>query len=486
MFQQLIEHAPDGVVILEAGRIVFINETAARLLGTTREAALGTPISGYLPPADAEATAERIGRMLATGEPMTPNEYGTLADPTRTVEIKSIPWHWEGRRAVLAFARDVSERKVLQQQLIHAGRLAAVGTLAAGIAHEINNPLQYMQMSLHVLASELASEPEAAMRVAEAVRDLDHGIERIASITRGLRAFARPKLHAAPSPVDPVAVVDQALKMVDNDLRHRAKLVREVAEVSWVIANASELEQVLVNLLLNAIQALTGHAEETIAVSVEARGDDHVAIVVRDTGRGMTAAVCERVFDPFFTTKPVGTGMGLGLSISKGLVDAFGGSLELASMPGAGTTATVLLRAHHSKRWPDATPPRAVVYPRRRVLVVDDEPRVRELLAELLADVHEVDVAAGGDQAIAAAREREFDAIVCDIMMAGTSGVDVYRAIQRELPGLEKRIVFITGGAFVPELAEFVSATGNRVLEKPVDAARVLAAIEAVAAAPRA
>ncbi len=481
MFQQLVEHAPDGVAIIEAGRIVFINETAARLLGTTRDAALGTPISSYLPPADAAATAERIGRMLATGEPMAPSEYGTLADPDRVVEIKSIPWHWEGRRAVLAFARDVSERKVLQQQLIHAGRLAAVGTLAAGVAHEINTPLQYMQLSLHVLASELASVPDAAVRVAEAVRDLDHGIERIASITRGLRAFARPKLHSAPLPVDPVAIADQALKMVDNDLRHRAKLVREVAEVPWVIANAAELEQVLVNLLLNAIQALTGHAADTITVSIAPRDDDHVAIAVRDTGRGMSAAVRERVFDPFFTTKPLGAGMGLGLSISKGLVDAFGGSLALDSTPGAGTTVTIVLRAHHSKSWPDATPPRVPVYPRRRVLVVDDEPRVRELLAELLAGVHEVDVAGNGEQAIAAARARGFDAIVCDTMMAGTSGVDVYRAIQRELPGLEQRIVFITGGAFVPELGEFVAATGNHVLEKPVDASRVLAAIEAVA-----
>ena len=475
MFEQLIEHAPDGVVILEAGRIVFINATAARLLGVERERALGTPITSYLPPADAAATVERIGRMIATGEPMPPSDYGTLADPERVVEIKSIPWHWEGRRAVLAFARDVSERKALQHQLLHAGRLAAVGTLAAGVAHEINNPLQYMQLGLHLLANELAKHPDAP-RLAESIRDLEHGIERIATITRSLRTFARPKLQTQ-GPTDPVAAVDQALRMVDNDLRHRAKLVREVGEVPWVIASAAELEQVVVNLLLNAIQALTGRADDAITVSVAARGD-RVAIEIRDTGAGISDKIRERIFDPFFTTKPVGSGMGLGLSVSKGIVEATGGTLELASAPGGGTLATITLRAHAS---PAASAPAAAPsYPRRRVLVIDDEPRVRELLGELLVGVHEVVTVGSGADAIAAARDHAFDAIVCDVMMAGTNGVDVYRALERELPGLEKRVVFITGGAFVPELADFVVATGNRVLEKPVDAASVLAAIDEV------
>jgi PAS domain S-box-containing protein len=479
-FKQLVDQAPDGVVILEAGRVVFMNETAARLLGVRADEAIGTPIGNYLPPADAAATAERIGRMMATGIPMAPNEYGTLANPDRTVEIKSIPWQWQGRRAVLAFARDVTERKALQQQLMHAGRLAAVGTLAAGVAHEINNPLQYMELSVYELASALASLPNVPDELRTLLAHVEHGIDRIASITRGLRTFSRPRNSSAPGPTDAAAAVERALRMVANDLRHRAALIRDYAEVPAIIANAGELEQVLVNLLLNAIQALAGKPDDTITITL-ATAADRVTLGIKDTGIGMTDDVRARVFDPFFTTKPIGAGMGLGLSVSKGLVEAMGGELVLASTPGQGTLATITLRAHRAPL-AEATPPPEFAQPmtRRRVLVVDDEPLVRDTLGMLLDDHHEVILVADGPAALAAAREHAFDAILCDVMMPGMHGVDVYRQLASEHPGLERRIVFITGGAFVPELADFVATTGNRVLEKPFQANQVLGAIEAI------
>jgi PAS domain S-box-containing protein len=479
-FHELVEQAPDGVVILDGGRIVFINATAARLLGVTREAALGTPIASYLPPQDAAAAGERIGRMLMTGEPMIANEYGTLADPTRTVEIKSIPWQWQDRRAVLAFARDVTERKALQQQVVRADRLVAVGTLAAGVAHEINNPLQYLQLGVELLARLLDDFPDARQAVAETLTDLEHGITRISAITRTLRGFARTH-DAAPGPVDAVAIVDRALAMVANEVRHRARVVRDTGDgARYVIANGPQLEQVLVNLLVNAMQALTGAGDDTITVSIRSAGD-RLALVVEDTGRGMTEQVLSRVFDPFFTTKPVGDGMGLGLSVSKSLVEAMGGDITLTSTPGTGTTATVIVRAYAGT--PQVEALELDPGPSRRVLVIDDEERVRDALGKLLGPHHEVTVADGGAAALALLATHTYDVILCDVIMPDTSGVDVYRTIVETRLGLEARIVFMSGGAFIPELAQFVASTPNPCIDKPFTLAQILAAIVAVAGA---
>lgn len=470
-------------MILEAGLIVFINATAARLLGAPSiDDALGTPIASYLPPADAQATIERIGRMMETGEPMPASEYGVIAAPERTVEIKSMKWEWQGRPAVLAFARDVTERKAMQQQLVRADRLAAVGTLAAGVAHEINNPLTYIQLSLQLIGSALEKLPEMPEGVPDLLHDAHHGIERVAAITRSLRMFARAD-EAEPCPTDPISVLDRALKMVDTDLRHRARLVRRVAAAPWVVANASRLEQVLVNLLLNAIQSLRGRDNDTITVQLAPSGPETVAISITDTGSGISPEVRERVFDPFFTTKPIGEGMGLGLAVSKSIVESIGGELDLSSTEGRGTTATVSLRAHTPPLHPPEPDLDDAIGQPRRVLVIDDEVRVRELLGAMLGQFHHITLVDGGEAAIAAARDGQFDVIVCDVMMRGISGVDVHKKIAAVVPGLEKRIVFITGGAFVTDVAELVSATGNRVIQKPFDVEQILAAIAETARA---
>lgn len=532
-FEELIDQAPDGVVILEAGRVVFMNPTAARLLGVPREQAIGQPITSFLPPADAALAGQRIGRMMATGEEIAPNEYGTLAAPDRIVEIKAKRWTWEGRTAVLAFARDVTERKAMARQLLHADRLAAIGTLAAGVAHEVNNPLTYVQLSLQLIEASLRSIPGANTLVEELIRDAEQGIERVAAITRGLRAFARPT-DGATTPTDLVAVVDAALRMVDNDLRHRARLVRTTSVVPWVTANAQRLEQVLVNILLNAIQSLRGREDETITVEIASRSPSEVAVTVRDTGCGMSADVRARMFDPFFTTKPVGEGMGLGLSVSRTIIEAIGGTLLVESTEDVGTTMTVVLRAHTRENplvsmsdpqtGPGTTSPMATAtsataatnptatiataapptatnptatsasapttvvasnagQARLRVLIVDDETLVRTLLAELLARDHDTVTAASGAAALDALASSEFDVVLCDVMMPGMTGVDVYRRVAATRPGFERRFVFITGGAFTTELEMFLASSGNRVLPKPFQLHAVLGAIESVRSA---
>ena len=481
-FRYLVEAAPDGVVILVAGRIVFINPTAARLLGAESPAAiLGQPIGAYLPPQDAADAAQRIATMFRTGEEMSPNDYGVLADPHRVVEIKSIRCEWEAKPAVLAFARDVTVRKALAKKLVEADRLTALGTLSAGVAHEINNPLTYAQLSLQGIERTVAHadvSDELKATITRQLEDAQHGITRVATITSSLRMFARVD-DAPPGPIDVIGVVDRAIEMVANDLRRRALLVRRIDAVPHAIGNVSRLEQVLVNLLLNALQAFEPVAAEArIDVVVEHVGDD-VSIRVSDTGRGIPAALRDRVFDPFFTTKPVGEGMGLGLSVCRSIVEGFGGQIELDSNEGRGTTVTVRLRAHVS---PPATRPPSptIAFARVRVLVIDDDPLVRNVLGKILSQHHDVTTAEDGAAALVAVERDSFGAILCDMTMPGIDGCEVHRRLAVEHPGIERRIIFITGGTFGPAFDHFLATVGNRCLTKPFRIEQVLDAIAEV------
>lgn len=484
-FRLLVDQAPDGVVILKRGAIVFINRKAAHLLGVASiEAALGRAITEFLPPQDAALAAERIGAMFARGAEFPPSEYGVLADPARVVEIKSVICEWDGTPAVLAFARDVSERKALDRRLVEADRLAALGTLAAGIAHEINNPLTYAQLSTHGLARALASvalPADVAARLNEHLANVDHGIARIAAITRAMRTFAR----GDDGPIEPVeldAVITRALKMVENDLRHVAELVRETSPAT-VFANTSQLEQVLVNVLLNAIQAVDPKAGSKIRVTTTRTTGQRVTVELRDTGHGIPPAVRARVFEPFFTTRPVGAGTGLGLSMAKALVERFGGDISLDSAEGAGTTVRIQLREVPAER---AAPPPAVDIaeddpPRRRVLVVDDEALIADVLARTLSLHHDIETASSGPAALELLATSTYDVVLCDIMMPGMNGRELYDRIAAVHPGLERRIVFMSGGTFGSGLGRAFDGLPNQQIAKPFAIARVLEVIETTA-----
>ena len=487
-FRFLVESAPDGVVILVRGTIVFMNPRAATLLGAgSPQQALGQPISAFLPPEDARLAATRIAEMFRTGTEMGPNEYRTVADRDRIVEIKSVRCDWDGQPAVLAFARDVTERKAIQQRLMDADRLAAMGTLAAGVAHEINNPLTYALLGVQRIDALLVGLPEATVAtIRERLHEIEHGITRVASITAGLRSFARPD-DAPPGPVDLVATVEQALRMVGNDLRHRAQLVRRLEPIPHVIGNASRLEQVVINLLLNAIQSLPAEGAHTITLSVAPRGSASVALSICDTGRGIPEDVRGKVFDPFFTTRRIGEGMGLGLAVCKTIVEGFGGTIEIESGVGVGTTMTIVLSAHHAPiPSPDAPRPLPVEPGRWKILIIDDERLVRDALTRLLTPDHDVISASSGEAGLAAIDAGSFDVIICDVMMPGLNGRDVYRRIAAEHPGLERRLMFISGGAFTQELDAFLTTTSNQFLSKPFRLDELFGAIELTIAAAEA
>jgi two-component system, cell cycle sensor histidine kinase and response regulator CckA len=264
---------------------------------------------------------------------------------------------------------------------------------------------------------------------------------------------------------------------VHNEIRHRARLFTELDEVAPVEGNAQRLEQVVLNLLMNATQALPeGRPGNQITVSLHT-ADETAVIEVTDNGDGIPAEALPHIFDPFFTTKPIGVGMGLGLSICHGIVTSHGGAITVEASGGKGTTFRVALPLRKAVSPPPDTPQpaRTATVPsgaRRRVLVVDDEPALGEIIRRRLEADCAVDVVTDARQAlakIAAAAGASYDLVLCDLMMPEMTGMELHALVAREHPGVERRFVFMTGGAFTPKASQFLAEVKNQCLEKPFD-----------------
>jgi PAS domain S-box-containing protein len=473
-FRTVVQGAPDGVAILRGRTILYLNPRAARLLGLEKpEDGYGRGITEFLHPDDVALAAERIGNLMRTGQPLDGAfEYRSRSEDGRelTVEISSILIDFDGGRAVLAFARDVTDRKALQARLAQADRLAALGMLSAGVAHEINNPLAYALLNLELAVRELEKGGEVNRSgMLTRLREARHGGERVAMIVRDLKTFAREDEDAR-WPVELGGVLDSALNFVGSEIEKRGRITRRYSDLPVVEGVAARLEQVFVNLLLNAAQALPEGAPEEHEVALTTTHDaEFVRVMISDTGTGMTDEIKKRIFDPFFTTKPAGVGTGLGLPICQGIVSAHGGTLEVTSKPNLGSTFTVKLRRFHGDlRLREQSPPSSGSA-RGRVLIVDDDAAVGRTLLHALQEDHEITVVGSGAEALAALRSTPagggFDAILCDLLMPGMTGAELYGVAQAELPAAAPRFIFMSGGYWAQGET---SPTGLQpVLEKP-------------------
>ncbi|HTA21525.1 MAG TPA: ATP-binding protein, partial [Polyangia bacterium] len=377
------------------------------------------------------------------------------------------------REAHERLQREVEQRHRMEAQLRRAQKLEALGRLAAGIAHEINNPLafvianlQYVRGALDAPAAELSRAPldELSAALAEACV----GGDRIKQIVRDLKAFAQPHDESL-AVVDVRPVLDFSIKMTAAELRRRAQVVTRFDEVPAVWAISGRLEQVFVNLLVNAAQAIAPGAVDgnQIRVVVRTIGDD-VAVEITDTGVGIPAANLERIFDPFFTTKPVGVGTGLGLSICHSIITAFGGDLTVESEEGKGSTFRVLLPS--TGRGEGGRAPTLQLPEPARILVVDAEPTVAKAIRRVLAG-HKVQTADGGVDALALFAAHPFDLVLYDVETADLPPADMYQRL-REL-GLERRLVLTMAGALGATLAKLVAEAGIPCVDKPFDAGEI-------------
>ena len=406
-------------------------------------------------------------------------------------------------RGTIGVALDITDRKTMELKLVQAERLASMGTLAAGVAHEINNPLTYVMANvgfvserLAKLARSFASDPSVRPSLAlvqqieelrTALVEAQEGTVRVRRIVRDLKIFARGDEEAY-GVIDLRHVIESSISMVWNEIRHRARLVKDLSDVPPIEASESRLGQVFLNLLLNAAQAIEAGdaAANEIRVATETDEAGRVVIMVSDTGVGIPPEILGRIFDPFFTTKPVGFGTGLGLFICHGIIKAMNGDISVESQPGKGTTFRVVLPAATRVETPkvevsDAPVVEAGSRVRRRVLLIDDEPHIASGIERALASDHDVVTATSGQEAMRTlAIDDRFDVILCDLMMPNVTGMDLFAYLERERPALVSRMVFMTGGAFTPGAGAFLTRISNRCLEKPFDVARLRATIREV------
>jgi PAS domain S-box-containing protein len=378
---------------------------------------------------------------------------------------------------LIGIITDTTEPRRLQSELMVSDRMASVGTLAAGVAHEINNPLAAVIANLEFVSESLGAmgpHPSATWLLEEIKEPLDEareGAQRVRLIVRDLKIFSRSPSDDPSAAVDVKAIMESSVRMAWNEIRHRAQLVKHYGVVPGVKGNEARLGQVFLNLIVNAAQALPeGRAEHNeIRVSTRLEGA-RVIIEVSDTGAGIPPEIIGRIFDAFFTTKAVGVGTGLGLAICHRIVTDMGGELTVESVVGKGTTFRVALPVADEPVVEAVVPvePAPTIGCRGRILVVDDEELVLHGVKRMLFKEHEVvAVAAAADALALCAGGAEFDVILCDLMMPDMTGMDFHEALTRVAPNLATRIIFMTGGAFTTKAQQFLSSTPNEHIEKP-------------------
>jgi PAS domain S-box-containing protein len=453
--------------------------------GRRREIYVGLPLFGLLAELPS-AAHEPAHRRAVLGERLTYEWAEEKPGSGRTFHTSLSPLHdCEGRVAgIVGICRDISDIKKVQAQLLVSDRMASVGMLAAGVAHEINNPLAAVMANLDLIAREARRlerfvGPSELAELVDELADAREASERVRETVRDLKVFSHAQDDEERRPLELNLVVESVSRMAGNELRHRARLVKQLSEVPRVLASEARLSQVLLNLLLNAVQAIPDGQSWNHEIRLVTRHEparERVVVEVRDSGCGMSRDVLRRLFTPFFTTKPVGVGTGLGLSICNRIVTAMGGEIEVESELGKGSCFRVLLppsplAAEEAPSIQLAEPPRAEPTRRARVLVIDDEPLIATVVKRTLVDEHDVVTCASGEAAIQLfdAGER-FDVILCDLMMPCMTGMDVHAELIRRWPSEEARLVFLTGGAFTPRARDFLERTSCPHLEKPFDA----------------
>lgn len=379
------------------------------------------------------------------------------------------------------------DREQLEARRKEAERLRSLGALAAGIAHQVNNPLAFVLGSLE-LAQQQANDlgarltgPDAFSMVGlnQVLARAQRGAERIASIVRGISMFAMADTEEVVA-IDLNEVVESAIQVASNELRHSARLERDYSSLPSVRGNPARLGQVFLDLLLNAVRAIGegSQREHVIRVSTSAGPGRTAIVTISDTGRGLTPALKSRIFDAFFSTKSSGTGMSFGLYASREIVESMGGTIEVESDVYQGSLYRVTLPGGGAALRSRSA---AIGTSRKRpaVLVIDDEPIMCDLTAALLGDLYEVASFTDARAALASIIEGSFDVILCDLMMPGLNGIDLYERIEAARPELAQRVVFMTGGAFTERARDFLATTRRPQVRKPFRREELTDVIEA-------
>src|SRR6184192_3608936 len=486
----VMDAVPDAIAVLDRdGRVIDLNESAKRLLAAPPNAGAGRSVFASLE-ADAAATVRERLAAAFRGEVQRFEVAGRREDGTKGLSaMLYAPVRERGEvTRVLALGRDITDQKHREHQLQQAEKLSAMGQLVSGVAHEINNPAAIISGFAQTLLLDVVKPEQREM-----LQMIYDEATRIGRITANLLAFARAG-GSQRTLVDLNDIVRRTFALRSyhlTTLNIAVTLELSPAEPKFW-ADPSELQQMLLNLLINAEQALVSVETPRTIVVRTATSEEEVRLEVADSGPGIAPEIRAKIFDPFFTTKPEGVGTGLGLSICYGIAREHGGRIWVESEPGQGARFAVTLpRDPREESRPEPTvPPRAAAPGGDlTVLVVDDEIALRNALLRFLArrGIRGEGVSDGAE-ALRVLQQRNFDVIISDVRMPGMSGREFLERLGRDRPDLVSRVVLSTGDTFAPDTAALLKQSGVPTVTKPFDFAmleRLLREVATRAAAGR-
>lgn len=480
----VMEAVPEAILVLDReGRAFDLNPAAATMVAARGEATVGRSVFEFVTSEAAHVARENLAAAFH-GEVRRFEVPFTREDGTKGISAVLYAPVREGAKitSVLALARDITDQRRTESQLQQAEKLAAIGQLVSGVAHEINNPAAIISgFAQTMLLEELKPENR------EMVRTIYDEATRIGRITQNLLAFARVGgKERTLADVNDIVRRTFALRSYHFSTLNVAVTLDLDPTDPKIWANAAELQQLLLNLLINAEQAVMT-SEGPRAITTRTRSaNSHVRLDIADTGPGIPPEIRRKIFDPFFTTKPEGGGTGLGLSICYGIAESHGGRIWVESEPGRGATFSVVLpydprseRRSQAPREPEARPAAGGIL----VLVVDDEIGLRNALLRFLGRRGIQGQGVGdGAEALGVLKQQEFDAIISDVRMPGLGGLEFLERLRRDRPDLVHKLIFSTGDTSAPETAELIRDSGIPTVTKPIDFALLEQMIRHVAA----
>lgn len=477
-YTTLFRESNDPLILgeLTSRTIIDANPSALDLLGISRDQLICSSWDQLY----AKSSLEVLDRALSAIDARAPQQIPPLLlklAPRNNAEAEVVVSILDGAEStkILFTLRDTTERRRVERLLRErdaqnqlASRLASLSMLAAGISHDINNPLAFLLGNLQLTAEELKELDHVPTETIEGVEDALEGAMRIKQLIADLREYIRPVDDQ--TTCDPIKITDFATRVMSHQLRRSARLETHLdAPLPRVQLRGSELSHIIVNLLANACDAFDSNITAKNKISLSARQlINHVEFVIEDNGCGMSPSTLQRATESLFSTKPAQPGSGLGLSTSNALVRASGGSLHITSALGEGTTVRFSVPTLEQ---PEERAPTRATAPKRatKILVVDDEPHICSLIKRMLTR-RGFDVTTSHDptQVPALLAREEFDTILCDLMMPELDGRQLYELLATTSPHIAERFIFITGGGVTESLRSFEAAMKPRILYKPL------------------
>lgn len=489
-YHAVMEHATCGIVIINLNQqIIDLNIHAENILGVTKEKALGVDFSDFISPSERNYAALQIKKVLV--EKVTGPNNGNIVQPGGNiceVEFSAVYIDNEKDHFIFGILNDVTERNKLRIQTKLSDKLAMIGTISAGVIHEINNPMSYILSNLHYIDDKIKSVNEKDVNllsifhsIAEAVNESIQGAVKVGEIIHNLKGFARVDQQEL-AVVDLNEVLDAVIKMAHPEYKNKATLETDFdSKLPQLLSSKSKLHQVFLNLIINASQAMNANDYNSNKIIIRTFKDiDCIHIDITDTGKGMSAEIASKIFEPFFTTKEGGTG--LGLSICYDIIHELGGSIIVKSELNKGTVFSINLPVSliADKDIPLSLESKKII--RKNIFIIDDESTVLMVLEKMLGTENHVTKALGGRAAFYMLEKNSinYDVIICDLNMPDINGVDLYQYIQEHIPGMAEKFVFITGDTYIPSMKYFIANIKNPCLEKPFTMEQLTQAMNAV------